>query len=237
VVKQVAPRTARHNALRQATLRTGSVAESQRVVKDGSREPHATRNSTGAGRRPVALGSAVADNFRSAAGSAYDQTMSAKRRGPGLAKTRRLPIVREQTLQLWEAADYRCRELFESADVMSEGATRSEPDGIFYYGSTSVVLPVVSCGGLIPDEQVDRVASALRGDPHARVRAIRIAYLEAQLRAQAPIGRLLADVVVRRDRSGVRLDVEVEARVAHGQNASTSRESRAPKRRTRRTRS
>ena len=31
-------------------------------------------------------------------------------------------------MELWQASDYRWRELFEGADVMSEGATRDEPD-------------------------------------------------------------------------------------------------------------
>jgi hypothetical protein len=63
------------------------------------------------------------------------------------------------------------------------------------------------------DAEYDRVAHALCRDPHARTRAIRIAYLEAQLRAGAPIGRLTAEIVVRPDPRGLRIDVEVEARV------------------------
>jgi hypothetical protein len=137
----------------------------------------------------------------------------AKRRGPGLSKTRGLPIVRRRQVELWQSADYRWRELFEAADVMSEGATRQESEGAIYYGSTSVLLPLASRGGAVPDELATEIARALAVDPHARLRAVRIACLEAQVRAGAPIGRVRAELFVRPDKRGVRVDVEVEARV------------------------
>jgi hypothetical protein len=105
------------------------------------------------------------------------------------------------------------RELFESADVMSEGATRAEPDGATYYGSTSVLLPFVSRGGQVPNDRARDVARLVASDPHARLRAIRIACLEAQIRSGAPIGRVRAELFVRTDARGIRVDVEVEARV------------------------
>ena len=40
-----------------------------------------------------------------------------------------------------------------------------------------------------------------------------MACIEAQVRAHAPLGRVRAELFVRRDRNGVRVDVEVEARV------------------------
>ena len=39
---------------------------------------------------------------------------------------------------------------FQAADVMSEGATRSEPDGATYYGSTSVLLPFLPTAASAP---------------------------------------------------------------------------------------
>ncbi|HMJ12528.1 MAG TPA: hypothetical protein VK524_13985 [Polyangiaceae bacterium] len=146
--------------------------------------------------------------------------MGAKRRGPGLAKTRRLELLQRRSVEFWQSVDYRWRELFEAADVMSEGATRHEPEGPVYYGSTSVLLTLVSQGGAVPDAQVDEVIAMIGGDPHARVRAVRVACLEAQLRAAGPLGKVRAELFVRRDRRGVRVDVEVEARVlADGQAA------------------
>lgn len=132
---------------------------------------------------------------------------------PGLAKARREPLVSRRALPLVKSSDYRLRELFERADVMSEGKTRDEPDGATYYGSTSVLLTLASRGGGVPDADADELVALVAIDPHARVRAIRIACLEAQVRARAPIGRVRAELSVRRDRRGVCIDVEVEARV------------------------
>lgn len=137
--------------------------------------------------------------------------MAAKRRGPGLAKTRRLELLQRRSVEVWQSTDYRWRELFEAADVMSEGATRSEPEGPVYYGSTSVLLALTSLG--IAETEVAEIIAMIGSDPHARVRAVRVACLEAQLRAAGPLGRVRAELFVRRDRRGVRVDVEVEARV------------------------
>ena len=113
--------------------------------------------------------------------------MPRKLNGPGPAKARALVIGARRTLELWQSTDYRLRELFEAADVMSEGATRSEPDGATYYGSTSVLLP--------------------------------------QVRSGAPIGRVRAELFVRRDARGIRVDVDVEARVFK----NSERPQRAPR--------
>jgi len=139
--------------------------------------------------------------------------MARKTGGPGPVKAKALVLGASRTLELRQAADYRLRELFEAADVMSEGATRSEPDGATYYGSTSVLLTFVSHGGSVPKERAADIARLIASDPHARIRAIRIACLEAQVRSGAPIGRVRAELVVRRDARGIRVDVEVEARV------------------------
>jgi hypothetical protein len=139
--------------------------------------------------------------------------LARKTSGPGPAKTKALAIGTSRTLELWQSADYRLRELFEAADVMSEGATRSEPDGATYYGSTSVLLPFSSEGGAVPKERAREIARLIANDPHARIRAIRIACLEAQIRSGAPIGRVRAELFVRRDVRGIRVDVDVEARV------------------------
>jgi hypothetical protein len=124
-----------------------------------------------------------------------------------------VPLVERRTLELYRSSDYRWRELFECADVMSEGATRTEPDGATYYGSTSVLLPFASRGGGVPDELGPDISRVIACDPHARIRAVRIACLEAQVRSNARIGRVRAELFVRADAHGVRVDVDVEARV------------------------
>jgi hypothetical protein len=132
---------------------------------------------------------------------------------PGLAKTRSEELLSRRRVDLVKASDYRFREMFENADVMSEGKTRDESEGATYYGSTSILLPFVSRGGGVPDDRAEELLALLSSDPHARIRAIRVACIEAQVRAHAPIGRVRAELFVRRDRRGIRVDVEVEARV------------------------
>jgi len=136
-----------------------------------------------------------------------------KLKGPGLRKARGAPLLARRTIELWRSNDYRLRELFECADVMSEGAIRSEPDGATYYGSTSVLLPFASRGGAVPDELGQEIAQLVAADPHARLRAVRVACLEAQVRSGKPLGRVRAELAVRHDARGIRVDVDVEARV------------------------
>jgi len=147
------------------------------------------------------------------ASSKRRSTRKRRTRGPGLVKARGQRLIERRSVEFFRSTDYRWRELFESADVISEGATRSETDGSVYYGSTSILLLLRSRGGSIDDDQVGEVTRVLGSDPHARVRAVRIACLEAQLRSGGPIGRVRAELFVRQDPSGVRVDVDVEARV------------------------
>lgn len=148
---------------------------------------------------------------------------------PGLVKARSEPLVSRRNVPLVKSSDYRFRELFESADVMSEGKAKEEPDGATYYGSTSILLPFTSKGGAVPDDEAEQLLALLATDPHARVRAIRIACLEAQVRARGPIGRVRAELFVRRDRHGLRVDVEVEARVFEESDAKPGGRARRPR--------
>jgi hypothetical protein len=149
-------------------------------------------------------------------------------RGPGLAKAGRHALVSRRRLELWHACDYGWRELFERADVMSEGAVRDDRDGRCYFGTTSILLPYVSRGGLVPDELARAMTRLAGRDPHARVRAMRIAYREAHVRASVPLERMHTEVVVRPDSRGIRVDVEVEARIAHSRSeAARTRKRRA----------
>lgn len=135
------------------------------------------------------------------------------RDGPGPRKARNHPVLTSRHVELWKSADYKWRELFEAADVMSEGAVRHEFEGPTYYGTTSVLLPFESRGGLVPDELAKDVARLASKDPHVRVRALRIAWREASVRSVNPIGRMRAEFVVRPDTRGIRVDIDVEAQV------------------------
>lgn len=131
---------------------------------------------------------------------------------PGVVKAKGLPLLVPRQRLLWHCADYRWRELFENADVMSEGATREEPEGAVYYGSSSVLLPAQALGDPSASELRQLEALAKR-NPHARLRAVRVACLEAQFRAAGPIGPVSAQLSIRADARGLWWDVEVQADV------------------------
>lgn len=167
---------------------------------------------------------AGADNFPPEGAATYDRTVvkrTSARKGPGLAKARAARIVERRAVELFRASDYRWRELFEAADVMSEGAVRSELEGPTYYGTTSLLLPFVSKGGHVPDELALAVARLVARDPHARLRAVRIACREARVRSVHPVGRVRAELVVTPDSRGIRIDVDVEAHLVIGSARST----------------
>lgn len=137
-----------------------------------------------------------------------------------------MALLHKRNVELWLSSDYRWRELFEAADVVSEGAARMESEGRVYYGSTSIVLQTTS----LASEDAARpreLARLVAADPHARLRAVRIACLEAQLRAGGPLGSVRAELSVRQDKRGVRIDVDVEARVHEPKLAPIAKTKRA----------
>ena len=105
---------------------------------------------------------------------------------------------------------------------MSEGAARIEREGPVYYGTTSIVLAVESSGGQIPDPELPSVVKMLAHDPHARVRAIRIAWREAQVRSTFVLGQLKAELCFSATATGAKIDVDVEAPQAAAATRSRS---------------
>jgi hypothetical protein len=102
-------------------------------------------------------------------------------------------------------------ELFDKADVVSEGSVRSEagPEGgRTWYGTTSVIL--------LLDEDREAHAAVAATDLHVRLRAVRAATREASLRAPAPLGGVSCEIRVAEDARGVRIDVEVQAPLIEG---------------------
>lgn len=138
---------------------------------------------------------------------------SVKLVGPTVAKSKQSLLVERRLRPLIRCTDYRWRELFEAADVISEGAVRHEDQGPTYYGSTSILLNDRSHGGGFEDAERSTIIAMLEVDPHARVRAIRMACLEAQLRAKADIGSIRAELTLCEERRGIRISVDVEARI------------------------
>jgi hypothetical protein len=124
--------------------------------------------------------------------------------GPGLAKTRGQPTVLARRTLLVRASDARWREMFERADVVSEGSVRQEAQGPVWYGSTSLILSAQGADAPF-------LAAVGERDLHVRVRALRAAYREARSRAPAALGRFSCELHVTALASGVRIDVDVQA--------------------------
>jgi hypothetical protein len=129
---------------------------------------------------------------------------------PGLAKARELPLVLARPTPFLRATDHRWRELFDHADIVSEGSVRTEASGRTWYGSTSLILRV-------PDGADPALLAGLaERDVHARLRALRTAAREACLRAPARLGRFCCEIRVAADGRGVRIDVDVQAPLIEG---------------------
>jgi hypothetical protein len=133
---------------------------------------------------------------------------------PGIAKARALPLVRSRNAVLVRAEDARWRELFERADIVSEGSVRDEAregrPARAWYGSTSLILPAEG------EAEIALAAAVAERDLHVRLRALRTARREACLRAPARLGRLSCEIRVSADPRGVRIDVDVQAPLIEG---------------------
>jgi hypothetical protein len=106
---------------------------------------------------------------------------------------------------LVRTADPAWRELFDSADVISEGGVRTEADGRVWYGSTSMILRTRSeSDGLL-------LAAVASRNVHVRLRAVRLAHCEASLRAPGRLGRSMCEIRIQPSDSGLRIDVDIQA--------------------------
>jgi hypothetical protein len=127
------------------------------------------------------------------------------RRGPGLAKSRDLPLFLRGGERI-RTLDARWRALLESADLMSEGDARNEKSGRVWYGSTSMLLEIAGT-----DEERAFYVGLAESDVHVRTRALRTAHREAQSRAPGLLGKMIAEFRVSLVPGGLRIDVEVQA--------------------------
>src|SRR6185295_19513222 len=82
---------------------------------------------------------------------------------PGLAKSRGEPLFIHRTIHLARSSDARWGQLFETADIVSEGAPRGDDPERQYFGSSDIVL------GVRPEragETIETLASVIAHDPH-----------------------------------------------------------------------
>ncbi len=113
-------------------------------------------------------------------------------------------------MRLVASSDGRWGELFDKADIVSEGAAIGEGDERAYFGSSNIVL-------LLALERTghtcEQLASAVALDPHVRLRALRVARREAAQRAKGPLDRVCAEITVSPCARGVVVHVDVRAHV------------------------
>jgi hypothetical protein len=111
--------------------------------------------------------------------------------------------------------DAEWRTLFEAADAVSEGSVRKESGNAVWYGSTSLILGLPSTASAAERELFAAVAAR---DLHARLRALRLAHREAQLRAPGQLGRSSCEIRVSLEARGVRIDVDIQAPLIVGRH-------------------
>ncbi|MBK8257656.1 MAG: hypothetical protein IPK82_33920 [Polyangiaceae bacterium] len=128
---------------------------------------------------------------------------------PGLAKTRGHRLFVRRAVELWASVPGAVAELVRGADVVSEGATRTEVDGRAYYGSTHLLFRPSAQFAASPSELCARLAQ----DPHFRLHVLRVAVREASHRAGAPIGSVSAEIAFREVPSGALVTIDLSASV------------------------
>jgi hypothetical protein len=136
-----------------------------------------------------------------------------KKSGPGLVRSRsRGPVSIKWTPRV-RGSDAHWRALFEAADSVSEGAVVDEASGPVWYGSTSVILALPKETSL---RELAWLAQVAEKDLHVRLRAVRLAQREAQLRAPSTLGRCSCEIRVGSGERGVRIDVDIQAPLIEG---------------------
>jgi len=96
--------------------------------------------------------------------------------GPGLAKSRGVPLVIARHIVVTRANEARWRELFDAADTVSEGSVRDEAGERVWYGSSSFILPLRASDA---EDMRAFIAELAARDVHVRLRALRAARREA----------------------------------------------------------
>jgi hypothetical protein len=115
------------------------------------------------------------------------------------------------------------RALFEAADLVSEGSAVAEDGGLVWYGTTSIILRFPEATRA---DDVALLAGVAAKDVHVKLRALRLARREAQLRAPSSLGRSSCEIRVVSEDRGVRIDVDVQAPLIESARSTTSHRER-----------
>lgn len=137
---------------------------------------------------------------------------------PGIAKTKRARLFQPRTIRLVASSDARWGEIFDAADVVSEGAHRGEGSDRSYFGSSNIILLI---SPEVHGQTPENLAGAVANDPHVRLRAMRVARREAAQRANGPLDKVRTEITVTACATGVAVHVEVEAVVLRDRRTST----------------
>jgi hypothetical protein len=108
------------------------------------------------------------------------------------------------------------RDWLDSADVVSEGRVELEGNAERYFGTTSILIGADQGAGLTPAALYDLV----EGDPHLRLRVVRLARREAVVRAIRPLGTIAIELTFAPTRDGVAIGIDVSAIVVAPKRAS-----------------
>jgi hypothetical protein len=120
-------------------------------------------------------------------------------------------------------SDAEWRRLFDEADAVSEGSVRADAAGDVWYGTTSLILVLPE--DTTPEDR-ELVAGVAAKDLHVRLRAVRLAQREAQLRAPSTLGRCSCEIRVGSEARGVRIDVDIQAPLIEGSSRGLTRQER-----------
>lgn len=128
----------------------------------------------------------------------------------GLAKARLRRAFTLDTRTRARSEDSFWRDLFKSADVVSEGAVERESSS--YYGTTDIVVSFPA-----HFDFGDRAAhlAVARACVHVKLRALRVARREAQTRANTDLDASQCEIAFTEESSKLRIHVELSAKVLH----------------------
>lgn len=137
-------------------------------------------------------------------------------RAKGLAKARLRRAFTLEHMTRARSEDAFWRDLFKSADVVSEGAvqraTAGALDGACYYGTTNIVVTFPAEFEL---RECAAHAAIARACVHVKLRALRVARREAQSRANMDLAASHCELAFTSDATKLHIHVELSAKVLH----------------------
>jgi hypothetical protein len=147
--------------------------------------------------------------------------VSGRKGGPGVARGRSSGPISVRWTPLVRGSDAHWRALFDAADSVSEGSVVDEAQGQVWYGSTSLILVMPTA---MTEEERTLLVGVAGKDLHVRLRAVRLAHREAQLRAPSTLGRCSCEIRVGSEPRGVRIDVDIQAPLIEGSRRGIARQ-------------